>query len=48
MVIGSMEIFKMKKCVIVRAQWRVETGTNCVINQVSETWDDMGFGVWVS
>ena len=38
-----MELFKVKKFLMVRSRERVETGEYCTIKKVYETWSSMGF-----
>ena len=46
-MIGSTEPINSKNFVMVGVWQRLELGTNCVVNKITETLVSMGFGVEV-
>ena len=46
-VIGSMELVKAKKFVMIGSWWKVEEDADHTVNNITETFYYMGFGVEV-
>ena len=46
-VSGSMELFKAKKFVMIGSWWKVEEDADHTVNNITETFYYMGFGVEV-